>query len=624
MLLSSMRNGFFSAIFLGLLLMGGLGLVLSDWNGMFHGGVAATDVAVIDGTPIKIQDFHTRLSTVLRAQNIDPKDAYQMGLVNAFLRQDILGRLFKKYAEDHGILVDDTFVASRIRTMIAPYKREGVSDKEALSLFLKTSGTTEAKLVETLRSETAAAILQGSLTSASYVPEALAADISAYNDETRDVEAVFTPDSSITLDKQPTDAELQSYYKETQAAYMIPETRSVTVALLDGAQITKDVQVTDDDVASYYKDNKDEFALPETRMIEQVIVPNAADANKIKKLVSSGTSLKDAALKVTGKSDLYTPAKSYKVDDFPSDISAPLFAGKAHDILGPFTTGLGNHVFVINDISPAQPQKLADVAGTIRQSLLADKKADRLFEVTGTLEERLDAGESYESLSKEYALNIKTVSGITTATKADELFGFAGKSAPALLAQAFASEANIASAFKELNKESAAGQFYSMSVGEIVKSAPKAFDTVKEDVRAHWILDQKKFINIARASQKADDLNNGKGTIKKESQDVFNIVQVSRTPDSKTNLPDVAQQRFMDAPRGKFIVIDAPQKGGVYIGRVTKVRLGNQVPDDTVMATLKSGASRSVVDMFATWLQHVYDVRINKDLLEQSYGRKEE
>ena len=49
MLLRSMRKGFFSALFLGLLVAGAAGLMLSDWNGFFRNGVTTTDVAKVDG-----------------------------------------------------------------------------------------------------------------------------------------------------------------------------------------------------------------------------------------------------------------------------------------------------------------------------------------------------------------------------------------------------------------------------------------------------------------------------------------------------------------------------------------------------------------------------------------------
>lgn len=123
MLLRSMRNGFLSAIFLGLLVMGAMGLILSDWNGMFRGGVTATDVAVVDGEPIKIQDFHNRLSNALRSRNIDPKDAYQLGLVDAFCVRIFSNACSKNLRKTRDLPLTIISLPSAFRRWLPPQKR---------------------------------------------------------------------------------------------------------------------------------------------------------------------------------------------------------------------------------------------------------------------------------------------------------------------------------------------------------------------------------------------------------------------------------------------------------------------------------------------------------------------
>ncbi|MFA7275909.1 MAG: peptidyl-prolyl cis-trans isomerase [Pseudobdellovibrionaceae bacterium] len=624
MLLRSMRNGFLSAIFLGLLVMGAMGLILSDWNGMFRGGVTATDVAVVDGDPIKIQDFHNRLSNALRSRNIDPKDAYQLGLVDAFLRQDIFERLFKKFAQDTGLAIDDNFVAKRIQALVAPLKKEGMSDKEALALYLKTAQTTEAKLVESLRDDTAAAILQNIFASASYVPEALIADLNAYSGETREADVFFIPRDSIKLDNDPSDDDLRSSYAQTTNSYMLPESRDITLALLNTAALTKDVTIADADISAAYEENKADYDLPETRSLEQAIFPSEDVADKTLALVKSGLPLKEAVKKVTGKTDDYTNAKTYKNGDFPEEISEPLFAGATKEALGPYKTGLGYHLFVIQEIIPAHTQSLDDVRDNIRAALLADKQADRIFEVSGAIEERLDAGERYEDLAKAYPLDVKSVKNLQRDSKDEALAATgAGKAAHMILEQAFAAEASHASTFKELGD----GKIYSLRVDTISKSMPKPFDTVKNDVKKAWMADQKRQKNLAAASALSTKLNDGAITLAKVSQKVAHYTQIKRT-DAPEGLPLSAAERLMSAEQGKFIVIEVPEKDGVYVGRVSKIDLGkmtaDQKNDPQAALMIRQNVSKGTVDMFANWLTSQYEVTINKELLERAYGRQEE
>lgn len=125
MILRSMRSGFFSKAFLGLLVLGGASLVFTDWNGMFRGGgINKTDVAKIDGTPIKISEFSNRVNHVIRNQQIDAATAYKVGLIDNILSSEIYDIQMKKNALDLGIRVEDRIVAEQIKQLIAPLKKK--------------------------------------------------------------------------------------------------------------------------------------------------------------------------------------------------------------------------------------------------------------------------------------------------------------------------------------------------------------------------------------------------------------------------------------------------------------------------------------------------------------------
>ena len=191
MLLRSMRSGFFSTIFLGLLVMGGVSLVFTDWNGMFKGGGNKTDVAKIDGTPIKISEFNSRVNSILRSQKIDPATAYQMGLIDNILSNEIYDILIKKNAAELGIQVEDRIIAEQIKEMIAPLKKDGVDDKAALKQFLEMQGMSEKQLTTALRDELTSKILKSTISSSVYIPKALTEDVIAYKNETRNVDIAF-------------------------------------------------------------------------------------------------------------------------------------------------------------------------------------------------------------------------------------------------------------------------------------------------------------------------------------------------------------------------------------------------------------------------------------------------
>ena len=188
MLLRTMRKGFLSAIFLGLLVLGAVGLVFSDWTGSFKGGTGSTNVAEIDGTPIKIAEFNNRVSRVLRDQQIPPAAAYQMGLINNILNGEIFEILIKKDAAKLGIKVEDRIVAGQIKALITPYKSDKVSDKDALKKFLEMQGMSEKQLVAALRDDLTTKILKATIATSSYTPDALMSNLQAYKGINKNIE----------------------------------------------------------------------------------------------------------------------------------------------------------------------------------------------------------------------------------------------------------------------------------------------------------------------------------------------------------------------------------------------------------------------------------------------------
>ncbi len=224
MLLRSMRNGFLSALFMGLLVLGGISLIFTDWNGMFHGGVDKTDVAKVDGTPIKIAEFNSRVNRILHQQQINQSAAYQMGLIDNILRQEIFEILLKKDAAALGIRIQDRIIADQIRDLISPLKKNGVTDKEALKQFLEMQGMSEGQLTSALRDDLTSKILKATITSGAYIPKAMVDNILAYQNETRSVDVAFYPNASVSITDKPTDADLEKYYQGIQSILWCPNT----------------------------------------------------------------------------------------------------------------------------------------------------------------------------------------------------------------------------------------------------------------------------------------------------------------------------------------------------------------------------------------------------------------
>ena len=617
MLLRSMRKGFFSALFLGLLVAGAAGLMLSDWNGFFRNGVTTTDVAKVDGEPVKIAEFNSRLTNALRAQNIEAAQAYELGIVDNVLQSEIMGIVMRRSTAKYGIRVADNFIAEQVRDIIGPFKTDGVSEKDALNKFLQMQGLSEQQLVSILRQETASNVLRNAISSASYIPSAQVAAISAFRNETRSVEYIFVPNSSAGASLKPTDADLKDYYETVKSSYMNPERRSFTVAVLDTSKLNNKADVAEADIKAFYDQNQDKFQKTEERTLEQAVLNDKKSADAVMAKVKSGSSIKEAVKTVTGNTKAYAAINKFEKAGLPTLIADPVFAAKEGDMVGPVQTPLGWHVIKVTAVTASHIQSYADVSAEIKKELEEQKSGDAYYEFVSEVDDRMAAGESFEDIAKEYSLTLTTIKDASADLQDIKQLSFAGDKAPAVLAKAFSIAENEPSSLSDINPK----MLYSVRVDKITPASPQEFASIKDDLTKRWIAEKQMQANLTTMQKLVSDINDGKAKLSDRAEKLQTIKSLQRLAPEKADIPRDVAFRFMDAPEGKIIMASSGEKQGIYVGRVTGITLGKGDVDADFRKQLADDAANTNLQLFVTSLQKDYPIEINRDLLKRTYGQ---
>lgn len=613
MLLRSMRKGFLSAMFLGMLVLGAFGLIFSDWHGMFQNGYSKTDAASVDGTPIKIAEFNTRVTNILRQQQIPAAAAYQMGLINNVLSGEIFEILVKKDAAKLGIRVSDRIIAEQIKAFIAPYKTAGMTDQEALKKLLEVQGMSEKQLVNAIRDDLTSKILKTTISSASYVPDALVSNLQSYQQMTKNVEFAFIPNSSIAAKATPSDKDLEAYYNERTSGYMNPEQRDVTVAVLDVSKIAKPT-VTDADVKASYNDDAEKFALPASVDVEQSLIDDEAKAKAVADAVKTGQSMSDAVKKVTGTDKAYQGKNNFAKDGLPSEIATPVFAAKAGDVVGPIKSALGYHVIQLVALKDAHAASFDSVKDKIRKELEDEKSGNAVYDVTGDIEDRLANGETYESLAKDYPLTVTHLKALAKDSK--DKGDWSDKEFTTIVTKAYGMKDSTPSEMSDLS----ANKLYSVRADKITPAKARDFVDVKSDILKKWVADNQAQDNLLSAQKKVDDL-----TASKVKFDTLNPTTVNALSHAgSSSIAKDVTERFMSAEQGKFVLAISREKSGIYIGRVTSVVLPKDIKiDDATRKSVESHLSDASYMAYMESLQTQYPVTVNDGLLARTYGKVE-
>lgn len=632
MLLRKMRNGFLSAIFLGLLVLGGFSLVLSDWSGMFHnGGLQKTDIAVVNGEPIKINEFNTMVTRALRNQRVNSEDAYKMGLIDNILQGEVFNRVLDLSTADYGIVVEDRYVADQIKEIIQPLKTEGIDDKTALSRLLQSQGMTERYFTKLLRSDMQNTLLKNAVNSASYIPDDLAKDLVDYRNITKTVNYIIVPESDIKLPVAADDKTLEAYYKTIQQQYQTPETRSAKLAIIDLASQLKDVSVSDSDIQAFYDENKDSYAVDESRLVEQALLKTEADAIAVKQMTASGKTLKEAALAKSGSAGSFSGSLTIQKSDIDPAMGTPIFAAKDGDIVGPLKSPLGYHLFHVVGTKPARTKDLSEVRAEIQKELHDEKAGNQLFELTSKFEDRLAAGEDYQGLSKDYKLTIidlPSVTGTTTKLNTGDKVTIDEKHTKDIIGRIFSSPEQEPSTLSELGNT----EYFSVAVTKITPAAPKPFADVKQEIAKRWETEQKSAANLKKAQELVEKLNDKKAKLPDSGYDV-KTVSLTQKQDSGAKRPEPFNDprvtaRFLEASNDKFVLAIPTTPGSIVIGVVTSTKIGQDAQNaalemKNLKETLKADTARVNMTFLADHLQKRYPVQVNDKLLKRVYGPKD-
>lgn len=615
MLLRSMRKGFLSALFLALLVLGVFSLILSDNTGTLRGRIGTGNIAEVDGTAIKLQEFNSRVSRILREQNIPPASAYEMGYINNVLNDEVFELLIQKDALDMGIRVEDRLIAEQIKSLITPLKYSGLSDKDALKKFLELQGMTEKQLVATLRGDFTSRILKATVSSASYVPKSLVKDLETFASATKNIDVVFIPNSSISVKPLPSDAELQTYYQTKSGAFMKPEIRDITIAILDTSKIKKPV-VSESDVKAAYDENPDKFQTPEQVNVDQSLLDDERQAKEIVTAIKAGSSMEDAVKKVTGDTKSFQGKNSFAKDGLPTEIGTPVFAGKSGDVIGPIKSALGYHVIKLIDRTPAQTTPFAKVKEKIREELQSEQSSNVIFDVTNDIEERLANGETYSAISKDYPLTTSSLYSLTKDSKVDKKTALTEKDFEKIHTKAFAAKDEQPSELVDLSD----AKVFSVKTDKIIPSTPQPFSEVKSKILELWTTENQTKKNIIEAQKKIDDLTANK--IKFSSLNPTSYPAIGRKGDDK--IAKDVMGRILNAETGKYILAISNDKNGIYISRVNSVTLPKEVKDDKeAQDSLIADIANVNFMSYMESLQTKYPVRINDELIKRVYDRKD-
>lgn len=622
------KSGVSKIILFGFMVMAVGGLVLMDVQGVFTSGLATNgNVASIGRDKLGIGPFDMTVRRVLARQGMDPQTAWELGLIDQILNSEISNNLMHRAASDTGIYVGDDIIAGKIAGIVAPYVDDKTTKKQALQRLLAAQGMGEDEFVRLMRAEMTNELLRAGVMMGAAVPDKAETEaLYQYTYETRTLSALMMPhDKGITVD-EPTDEILLPFYQAGKEKYAIPETRSLSVAVLTEAAIKDSVKLTDEELQEQYESQLDAYKVPEKRNLEQTILTERAQADAIAARLAKGESLKAAVKAETGTEDAYLGTAAFEEKGLATEVADKAFAGKTGDVIGPVQTALGWHVLVLKGIEEPRTRPFAEVKEDLRKSVMQSRLADQMFALSGKIDDAIAAGTPIEDMAKDLDMKLTTYGPLradgSTPDAKEGITDYA-TDREALLQAAFEIGEGELSSVVEMKD----GSFAVVRTDSVTEKSYKEFDAVKGDLAKVWIQDQREVLNKQRADKAIARLQAGEITLDKLASELglsLTNLTLTRAEDPKEPLNNASKTLLFEPGKDQFAM--APVNNGFTVAQVKSITLPDvaKAPKeklDQVAQNALRGGQEEMMLMYLEALRKEYSVKINRNVLEQVYGK---
>jgi len=461
--------------------------------------------------------------------------------------------------------------------------------------WLAARGLSGNQLLQVISQNLGRNAAQQGVSASGFLPAAsLKASTDAWFDQ-RDIQWQRFDTKDYAAKIQPTDAQVEAYYKAHPAEFFAPEQAKIEYLVLEPAALTSQVKADPTLVQEYYQQNKSRYTTPEERSASYIlakVAPNASPADVAKAKALAEAQLAEVRKNPAGFSEFARkipqdggPLEGGDLDFMrkgavPGAFDDTLFSLKQGDISGVVRTDSGFQVIKLTGVRGGAVKPFEEVKSSI-EDLLKQQEAQKLFssdaeKFTNTVYEQPD---SLDPAAKAFQLTKQTATVQRTPAP-----GAQGPLASAkLLTAVFASD-SIKGKHNTEAIESGTSQLVSAHVVEYLPQRTRPLAEVHDQVVEA----------VRKAEATAAATRDGEARVAEAKKDAALVlpqaVTVSRLDRSGAVPPQVTQAALKaDLSKGPAVVGVALPDGGYAAIRVLKST--PHAPDANESAQWKSVAT---------------------------------
>jgi peptidyl-prolyl cis-trans isomerase D len=589
-------------------------------------GWGPKDLAHVGGKTIVATEYTNALQRQINViakqsgQKFTIDDAHKMGVDKQVLDSLIAGAAVDVQRDKLQLAISTASIAQSITSNRMFKDSSGKFDPTIFQRALQQNNLNEEGYVASERQQRLRATITSVADAPIKMPQVLNVALAQYRGETRDAKYFsFTANESDVA--APTDAELKAQYETTPSAYTAPEYRSVAIMKVEPADIADRLVMTDAEITAGYEKYKGDYFTPEKRTVVQLTFPTLEAAKKAKARIAAGEDM----IKIAGENgakEADIVLKERQKDNFiDAKIAEAAFALAKDAVSEPIEGSLAIALLKATAIIPEKQSSLAEVKAELTKRLQLEKAKEEITSIYDAVEEGRGAQLKFEDIAKKAGIPFSLVPAVSAAGVDKLGKDVAMPSKPELLKAVYASD--VGQVDDALSIEDS---YFWYEVREVIPSALKPLETVKDDVKKDFVANKMRDVAGEKAKKLVARAQAG-ATLEALAAEVGSTIKTAT---------GLKRNETSEAFDGTAVVsfFNAPDKGFAWSlegdGKTARVMQVDKVTIPAVMATSPevkklqdegtAGLSRDIVDGFIAAIRQNANVTINEDLWRQNTG----
>jgi len=475
------------------------------------GGFGATNLSGNLRTIGQVGDKHIDIQAYARGlqQEIQAATAAEGAPVNFARAQElriperVLTQLVRARGLDHeaaemGLSVGDEVIRDEILNIPAFRGLDGTFDREAYRFALDNAGTSEGQFETQLREEVSRTLLQTAIMQGVVMPDTYAETLVSFLGETRDFTWVRLDLTDLTAPiEEPDEATLRAYYDANIDDYQYPVSKRITYAVLLPDHILSQIEIDEETLRAEYDARLDQYNRPERRLVERLVFLDSGEAERAAAQLEVGCTTFEALVQERGLSLVVIDLGDVSRLELDAAGEA-VFAAEVGEVVGPLPSPLGQALFRVNGVLPAQTTSFEDAREFIQEELARDRARRQVAINAEEYDDLLVGGATLEELAAETDMRLDIIDWWPANGEGIGAYNGFAEAARVLTEEDFPEIVQLED-----------GGIVAMRMDESLPRRPIPFEEARENVQGNYEAEQTEAALMAQAEAVLPALRNG-------------------------------------------------------------------------------------------------------------------